>query len=172
MTTTIRTRKRMERRAAARAARAARKKVAARKAAEAKIMRRNNRAVKKAVRDVEREQTTLEREQKKLVANIKKLAKQQDQNDAVEIMAKDLVRNRRSCTKMIKIRSQMLGVQRRMRAQARGLRTTPMPPLPPLHTVSALVESGNHDEALDILYLAIHAVERISSSGPHNYSID
>lgn len=43
----------------------ARKKVAARKAAEAKIMRRNNRAVKKAVRDVEREQTTLEREQKK-----------------------------------------------------------------------------------------------------------
>ena len=69
-------------------------------------MRRNHRAVKKAVREVEREHKALERNQKKLVADIKKLAKQGQMN-AVKIMAKDLVRNKRFCTKMLEMRSQV-----------------------------------------------------------------
>ena len=39
-------------------------------------MRRNQRVLKKAIRDVDREKTKLERQQKKLVSDIKKLAKQ------------------------------------------------------------------------------------------------
>ena len=69
-------------------------------------MRRNHRAVKKAVREVEREHKALERNQKKLVTDIKKLAKQGQMN-AVKIMAKDLVRNKRFCTKMLEMRSQV-----------------------------------------------------------------
>ena len=76
-------------------------------------MRRNSRAVKKAVREVEREHKALERSQKKLIADIKKLAKQGQMN-AVKIMAKDLVRNKRFCTKMLEMRSQLWGVQQRM----------------------------------------------------------
>ena len=51
-------------------------------------MRRNHRAVKKAVREGA-EHKALERNQKKLVTDIKKLAKQGQMN-AVKIMAKDL----------------------------------------------------------------------------------
>lgn len=76
-------------------------------------MRRNSRAVKKAIREVEREHKALERAQKKLVTDIKKLAKQGQMN-AVKIMAKDLVRNKRFCTKMLEMRSQLWGVQQRM----------------------------------------------------------
>merc|ERR1719440_2696733 len=76
-------------------------------------MRRSHRAVKKAVREVEREHKALERNQKKLVTDIKKLAKQGQMN-AVKIMAKDLVRNKRFCTKMLEMRSQLWGVQQRM----------------------------------------------------------
>jgi charged multivesicular body protein 2A len=39
-------------------------------------MRRNQRVLKKAIRDVDREKTKLEKQQKKLVSDIKKLAKQ------------------------------------------------------------------------------------------------
>ena len=49
-------------------------------------MRRNSRAVKKAIREVEREHKALERAQKKLVTDIKKLAKQGQMN-AVKIIS-------------------------------------------------------------------------------------
>ena len=35
--------------------------------------------------------------------------------------------------------------------------------------VPALVKNGKNEEALDILYLAIHAIERLASSGPYNF---
>ena len=50
-------------------------------------MRRNHRAVKKAVREVEREHKALERNQKKLVADIKKLAKQGQMNAVMRTFA-------------------------------------------------------------------------------------
>ena len=76
-------------------------------------MRRNQRVLKKAIRDVDREKTKLERQQKKLVSDIKKLAKQGQMN-AVKIMAKDLVRNKRFVTKMLEMRSHLWGVEQRM----------------------------------------------------------
>jgi len=76
-------------------------------------MRRNQRVLKKAIRDVDREKSKLERQQKKLVSDIKKLAKQ-GQMKAVKIMAKDLVRNKRFVTKMLEMRSHLWGVEQRM----------------------------------------------------------
>jgi charged multivesicular body protein 2A len=76
-------------------------------------MRNNERALKKAIRGVEREKAQLERDQKKLINDIKKNAKQ-GQMGAVKVMAKDLVRNKRFVQKIIEMRSHLWGVQQRM----------------------------------------------------------
>jgi charged multivesicular body protein 2A len=76
-------------------------------------MKRNERALKKAIRGLEREKNQLERNQKKLIADIKKNAKA-GQMGAVNIMAKDLVRSKRFVQKMIEMRSHLWGVQQRM----------------------------------------------------------
>ena len=76
-------------------------------------MKRNERALKKAIRGLEREKNQLERNQKKLIADIKKNAKA-GQMGAVNIMAKDLVRSKRFVQKMIEMWSHLWGVQQRM----------------------------------------------------------
>ena len=76
-------------------------------------LRANKRMINRAIREIDRERNTLEREQAKLTKDIKKMAKQ-NQMSAVRIMAKDLVRNKRFCTKMLEMRSQLWGVQQRM----------------------------------------------------------
>ena len=56
------------------------------------------------VRELDRERTGLERQEKKIVADIKKMAKS-GQMDAVKIMAKDLVRTRNFVKKFILMRA-------------------------------------------------------------------
>ncbi len=54
------------------------------------MLRKNQRALNKAMRELDRERAKMEQQEKKIIADIKKMAKQ-GQMDAVKIMAKDLV---------------------------------------------------------------------------------
>ena len=76
-------------------------------------MKRNQRALKKAIRGLEREKKQLERNQKKLESDIKKNAKA-GQMGAVNILAKDYVRGKRFIQKMIEMSSHLWGVKQRL----------------------------------------------------------
>ncbi|XP_063038106.1 charged multivesicular body protein 2a isoform X3 [Melospiza melodia melodia] len=58
------------------------------------LLRQNQRALARAVRELERERQKLEAQEKKIIVDIKKMAKQ-GQMDAVRVLAKALVRTRR-----------------------------------------------------------------------------
>ncbi|XP_019743352.1 charged multivesicular body protein 2a isoform X1 [Hippocampus comes] len=73
------------------------------------MLRQNQRALNRAMRDLDRERTKLEQQEKKIIADIKKMAKQ-GQMDAVKIMAKDLVRSRRYVKKFIMMRANIQAV--------------------------------------------------------------
>lgn len=73
------------------------------------MLRQNQRALNKAMRDLDRERTKMEQQEKKLIADIKKMAKD-NQMDAVKIMAKDLVRTRRYVKKFILMRANIQAV--------------------------------------------------------------
>ena len=73
------------------------------------LLRQNQRALTKAMRDLDRERTKMEQQEKKVIADIKKMAKQ-GQMDAVKIMAKDLVRTRRYVKKFILMRANIQAV--------------------------------------------------------------
>lgn len=60
----------------------------------------NQRALNKAMRDLDRERMKMDQQEKKVIADIKKCAKE-NQMDAVKIMAKDLVRTRRQSRKFM-----------------------------------------------------------------------
>ena len=68
------------------------------------MLRQNQRALNKAIRELDRERTKMEQQEKKIIADIKKMAKQ-GQMDAVKIMAKDLVRPRRYVKKFMLMRA-------------------------------------------------------------------
>jgi len=51
------------------------------------MLRKNQRALTKAMRELDRERSKMEQQEKKIIADIKKMAKQ-GQMDAVKIMAK------------------------------------------------------------------------------------
>lgn len=65
------------------------------------MLRKNQRALNKAMRDLDRERMKMEQQEKKVIADIKKLAKD-NQMDAVKIMAKDLVRTRRQVSPFLR----------------------------------------------------------------------
>ncbi|KAJ8314961.1 hypothetical protein KUTeg_007111 [Tegillarca granosa] len=73
------------------------------------MLRQNQRALNKAMRDLDRERAKMEQQEKKVIADIKKMAKQ-NQMDAVKIMAKDLVRTRRYVKKFILMRANIQAV--------------------------------------------------------------
>ncbi|XP_052087436.1 charged multivesicular body protein 2a-like [Mytilus californianus] len=73
------------------------------------MLRQNQRALTKAMRDLDREKAKMEQQEKKVIADIKKMAKQ-GQMDAVKIMAKDLVRTRRYVKKFILMRANIQAV--------------------------------------------------------------
>lgn len=73
------------------------------------MLRQNQRALNKAMRDLDRERAKMEQQEKKVIADIKKMAKQ-GQMDAVRIMAKDLVRTRRYVKKFILMRANIQAV--------------------------------------------------------------
>ena len=61
------------------------------------------------IRELDRERTQLERQEKKLVVDIKKMAKS-GQMEAVKIMAKDLVRTRNFVKKFILMRANVQAI--------------------------------------------------------------
>jgi len=76
-------------------------------------MKGYQRSIKKSVREMDRERTTLERQEKKLMADIKKEAKA-GRNETAKIMAKDLVRTRGYIKKMFKMKSHMEAISLRL----------------------------------------------------------
>ncbi|KAK3096510.1 hypothetical protein FSP39_000894 [Pinctada imbricata] len=80
-----------------------------RKKTPEEMLRQNQRALNKAMRDLDRERSKMEQQEKKVIADIKKMAKQ-GQMDAVKIMAKDLVRTRRYVKKFILMRANIQAV--------------------------------------------------------------
>ncbi|KAK4886480.1 hypothetical protein RN001_002751 [Aquatica leii] len=73
------------------------------------LLRKNQRALNKAIRDLEREKLKMEQQEKKIIADIKKLAKD-GQMDAVKIMAKDLVRTRKYVKKFMLMKANIQAV--------------------------------------------------------------
>lgn len=80
-----------------------------RKMSPEEMLRKNQRALTKAMRDLDRERAKMEQQEKKIIADIKKMAKL-GQMDAVKVMAKDLVRTRRYVKKFIMMRAQIQAV--------------------------------------------------------------
>ncbi|CAG9329537.1 unnamed protein product [Blepharisma stoltei] len=76
-------------------------------------LRVHRRGLKKAQRELDRERSHLQLEEKKLIAEIKKLAKQ-NQISSVKVMAKDLVRVRKQIQKFYELKSQLQGLDFRL----------------------------------------------------------
>jgi charged multivesicular body protein 2A len=77
------------------------------------MLKQNQRALQKAIRDLDRERAKMEQSEKKLVQDIKKSAKQ-GQMGACKVMAKDLVRTRRYVQKFVNMRTQLQAVSLRI----------------------------------------------------------
>ncbi|VDO48330.1 hypothetical protein V3C99_011201 [Haemonchus contortus] len=75
----------------------------------AELLRQNQRALNKAIRELDREKSRMEMQEKKVIAEIKKMAKQ-NQMDSVKVMAKDLVRTRRYIKKFIIMKANIQAV--------------------------------------------------------------
>lgn len=76
-------------------------------------MREYKRGIERSIRELDREREKMQMQEKKLIADMKKLAKQ-NQLEAVKIMAKDLVRTRRYVTKFYKMKAQLQAVSLRL----------------------------------------------------------
>jgi charged multivesicular body protein 2A len=77
------------------------------------LMREYKRGIERSIRELEREREKMQQTEKKLIADMKKMAKQ-NQMEAVKIMAKDLVRTRRYVTKFYKMKAQLQAVSLRL----------------------------------------------------------
>jgi len=73
------------------------------------MLKQNQRALTKAMRDLDRERMRLEAQEKKVIMDIKKMAKM-GQLDAVKVMAKDLVRTRNAGKKFMLMRANIQAV--------------------------------------------------------------
>jgi len=73
------------------------------------MLKEHQRALKKAMRGIDREKSALQKQETKLIADIKKSAKAQ-QMEATRIMAKDLVRTRKQVNKMMMMHTQIQAV--------------------------------------------------------------
>merc|ERR1719225_1617265 len=72
-------------------------------------LKKNQRALNKAMRELDRERTKMETQEKKVIMDIKKMAKA-GQMDAVKVMAKDLVRTRNFCKKFMLMKANLQAV--------------------------------------------------------------
>lgn len=73
------------------------------------MLRKNQRMLNKAMRDLDREKRLMEQQEKKLITDIKKTAKD-GQMESVRIMAKDLVRTRKYQKKFTLMKANIQGV--------------------------------------------------------------
>ena len=76
-------------------------------------LRANKRMINRSVRELDRERQNLQNQEKKIIADIK-LAAKNNQMNSVKIMAKDLVRTRKYQSKFYEMKSHLQGVQLRM----------------------------------------------------------
>lgn len=76
-------------------------------------MRANKRMINRSIRELDRERNNLVAQEKKIIADIKAAAKN-NQMSSVKIMAKDLVRTRKYQSKFYEMKSHLQGVQLRM----------------------------------------------------------
>ena len=70
----------------------------------AQMLRENQRLLTRAMRDLDRERASMEKQEKKIIADIKQMAKKNEMA-TVRIMAKDLVRTRGTCKKFMIMRA-------------------------------------------------------------------
>ncbi|VDK54698.1 unnamed protein product [Anisakis simplex] len=75
----------------------------------AELLRQNQRALNKAMRELDRERSRMEMQEKKIIADIKKMAKM-GQMESVKVMAKDLVRTRHYVKKFIMMKANIQAV--------------------------------------------------------------
>lgn len=80
-----------------------------RKKTPEELLRENQRTLNKAIRELDREREKMEGQERKLIADIKKMAKD-NQLDSVKIMAKDLVRTRKYIKKFRIMKANIQGV--------------------------------------------------------------
>eukprot|EP00123_Amoebidium_parasiticum_P000360 comp10869_c0_seq1/m.5477 comp10869_c0_seq1/g.5477 ORF comp10869_c0_seq1/g.5477 comp10869_c0_seq1/m.5477 type:complete len:217 (-) comp10869_c0_seq1:702-1352(-) len=73
------------------------------------IMRENQRAINKSIREMDRERVKMENQEKKLINDIRREATKGNQ-DIVKIMAKDLVRTRKHIKKLTMMKVQLQAV--------------------------------------------------------------
>ncbi|KAI6242851.1 hypothetical protein M3Y99_00193600 [Aphelenchoides fujianensis] len=73
------------------------------------MLKQNQRALNKAMRELDRERMRLETQEKKIIADIKKTARM-GQMDSVRVMAKDLVRTRQYVKKFVIMRANIQAV--------------------------------------------------------------
>ncbi|CAH1709734.1 charged multivesicular body protein 2a [Aphis gossypii] len=73
------------------------------------MLRKNQRALNKAMRDLDRENMRMEQQEKKIIMDIKKMAKD-GQMESVKIMARDLVRTRRYQKKFMVMKANIQAV--------------------------------------------------------------
>ncbi|KAI6227960.1 hypothetical protein M3Y95_00571900 [Aphelenchoides besseyi] len=73
------------------------------------LLKQNQRALNKAMRELDRERMRLETQEKKIIADIKKTARM-GQMDSVRVMAKDLVRTRQYVKKFVMMRANIQAV--------------------------------------------------------------
>ena len=73
------------------------------------LLRQNQRALNKVMRELDQELDQLERQEKKLVVDIRKMVKS-GQMEAVKIMAKDLVRTQSFVKRFILMRANIQGI--------------------------------------------------------------
>lgn len=82
-------------------------------AERAEIIKQHQRTINKAVREIERERRRMEASEGKVIADIKKAAKD-GQMGAARVMAKDLVRTRQHVQKMYKMKTQLQAISLRI----------------------------------------------------------
>jgi len=76
----------------------------------AEQLRQSKRQINRGIREIDRERVKIQSQEKKIIAEIKKLAKQ-GQLPSAKVLAKDLVRMRNQVTKMYAMRSQLQSVE-------------------------------------------------------------
>eukprot|EP01115_Flamella_aegyptia_P003186 TRINITY_DN151_c0_g1_i1.p1 TRINITY_DN151_c0_g1~~TRINITY_DN151_c0_g1_i1.p1 ORF type:complete len:245 (+),score=74.31 TRINITY_DN151_c0_g1_i1:72-806(+) len=77
------------------------------------ILREHQRLLRRSIRELDRERAHLQTQEKKLILEIKKMAKA-NQMSAARIMAKDLVRTRQQIQKFYRMKSQLQAVSLRI----------------------------------------------------------
>lgn len=77
------------------------------------MLRENKRKIDKAIRELDRERSSMQHQEKKLIVDMKKLAKN-NQAGSCKVLAKSLIRTRHQIEKFYSLRSQLQAVSLKM----------------------------------------------------------